>query len=60
MYVHQQPLESDMPLTRSQLFAHAHAITRMKNVAYLGGYQKAFALVLRQCYTEKLVYGWNV
>lgn len=49
-----------MPLTKSQLFRHVHAICRTKNVAYFGGYQKAFALVLRQCHAEKLVYGWNV
>ena len=48
-----------MKLTKSQLFAHAHSITRLKNVAYFGGYQKAFAHVLRQCYADNLVFGFN-
>jgi ABC-type uncharacterized transport system auxiliary subunit len=49
-----------MTLTKSQMFKHAHAITRCKNVAYFGGYQKAFAIVLKQCYADKLAYGFNV
>lgn len=49
-----------MALTKSQIFAHAHATTRMKNIAHFGSYQKAFAHVLRQCYADRLVYGWSV
>jgi len=48
-----------MTLTKSQLFAHAHAITRLKNVAFFGGYQRAFAHVLRQCYADRLGYGFT-
>ncbi len=47
-------------MTKSQLFKHAHNITKMKNVAYYGGYQKAFAHVLRECYSQKLAYGFQV
>jgi hypothetical protein len=49
-----------MALTKSQLFSHVHSICRTKNVAYFGGYQKAFSHYLRICAAEKLVYGWNV
>lgn len=47
-------------MTKSQLFAHAHAITRLKNLEYFGGYQKAFAHVLRQCYAKNLGYDFRV
>lgn len=47
-------------MTKSQLFAHVHAIVRMKNVAFFGGYRKAFAHFLRQANAQKLVYGWAV
>jgi hypothetical protein len=47
-------------LNNAEILHHAHAITRMKNVAYFGGYRKALAIVLRQCYAEKLVRSWNV
>jgi hypothetical protein len=47
-------------LNNAEIFRHAHAITRMKNVAYFGGYRKAFAIVLRQCYADQLVHSWNV
>ena len=49
-----------MALTKSQLFSHVHSICRTKNVAYFGGYQKAFGHYLRICTAQKLVYGWNV
>lgn len=49
-----------MPLNKSQLFAHVHAIVKLKNVAFYGGYQKAFAHFLRRAYAQRLVYGWNV
>jgi hypothetical protein len=52
--------DTQMPLTKSQLFHHVHAICRGKNVAYFGGYQKAFGHYLRICTAEKLCYGWNV
>jgi len=51
--------EEKMPLTKSQMFKQAHSITRLKNIAYYGSYQKAFAVVLKQCYVDKLVYGFN-
>lgn len=47
-------------MTKSELFSHVHSIVRMKNVAYFGGYHKAFAHVLRQARAEKLVKSWNV
>ncbi len=49
-----------MKLTPSQLFAHVHAIVKMKNVAYFGGYQKAFAHFLREAYQQNLVWSWSV
>lgn len=49
-----------MPLTKSQLFTHVHAIVKCKNVAYFGGYRKAFAHFLREANAQKLVYGWSV
>lgn len=47
-------------LNKSQLFSHVHAIVRCKNIAYYGSYQKAFGAVLKQCYADRLVYGWSV
>lgn len=47
-------------MTKSQLFAHVHAIVRCKNVAYFGGYQKAFAHYLREAHAQKLVYGFSM
>ena len=49
-----------MPLTQSQLFHHVHAIVRTKNVAYFGGYQKAFGHYLKICIAQKLGYGFQV
>ena len=49
-----------MPLTQSQLFHHIHAIVRTKNVAYFGGYQKAFGHYLKICIAQKLGYGFQV
>lgn len=49
-----------MTLTKSQIFAQVHAIVRLKNVAYYGGYQKAFAHFLRRAYAQRLVYGCNL
>jgi hypothetical protein len=48
-----------MPLTKSQLFHHVHSIVKTKNVAYFGGYQKAFGHYLRICAAEKLGYGFQ-
>lgn len=42
-------------MTKSQLFHHVHAIVRMKNVAYFGGYQKAFGHYLKIAVAQKLV-----
>lgn len=48
-------------LTKSELLRHAHAVTRMKNIAYFGSYQKALAHVLRGIYAKDgLVWGFNV
>ena len=47
-------------MTRSQIFKHVHAICKYKNVAYFGGYQKAFAHFLKQTYAEKLGYGFQM
>ena len=48
-------------MTKSQLFHHVHAITRLKNIAYYGSYQKAFGAVLKQIYSQGgLVYGFQV
>lgn len=48
-------------MTKSQFFKHAHQITKMKNLAYFGGYQKAFAHVLKELYAQGgLVYGFRV
>lgn len=49
-----------MPLTKSGLFRHVHSIVKCKNVAYYGGYNKAFGHFLRQANEQKLVYGWSV
>lgn len=49
-----------MPLTQSELFTHVHAIVRLKNVAYFGGYHKAFGHFLRQARAQKLVKSWSV
>ena len=49
-----------MALTKSQLFSHVHAICRTKNVAYFGGYQKAFGQYLRICSAENLGYGFQI
>ena len=49
-----------MQMTKSQLFVHVHAIVRHKNVAYFGGYQKAFGHFLREAYAQKLVRGFQV
>ena len=49
-----------MALTKSQLFTHVHNILKTKNVAYFGGYHKAFGHFLKICTAEKLVYGFNV
>lgn len=50
-----------MPLTKSEILRQAHAITRMKNIAYFGSYQKAFAHVLRGLYAQGgLVWSWSV
>jgi hypothetical protein len=49
-----------MPLTKSQLFHHVHRIVRSKNIAYFGGYQKAFGHYLKICMAEKLGYGFQV
>jgi hypothetical protein len=47
-------------MTKSELFRHAHQITKMKNIAYYGSYQKAFGAVLRECYAQKLCYGFQI
>lgn len=47
-----------MALTKSQLFTHVHSICRMKNVAYFGGYHKAFAHFLRE--SQDLVYSFQI
>lgn len=49
-----------MALTKSQLFAHVHAIVRLKNVAYFGGYHRAFGHFLKIALAQKLVRSWNV
>ena len=49
-----------MQMTKSQLFAHVHAIVRHKNVEFFGGYQKAFGHFLREAYAQKLVRSWAV
>lgn len=47
-------------MTKAQFFRHAHNITRHKNLAYFGGYQKAFGHVLRQLYAEGVCYGFQM
>jgi hypothetical protein len=49
-----------MKLTKPQLFAHVHAIVKMKNVAHFGGYQKAFGHFLREAYQQQLAYGFQI
>lgn len=47
-------------MTNSQLFAHVHSIVRLKNVAYFGGYQKAFGHFLREACAQKLGRGFQI
>lgn len=47
-------------MSKSQMFAHVHAIVRCKNVAFFGGYQKAFAHFLRQAYAQNLGFGFRI
>ncbi len=50
-------------MTKSALFTFAHNITKCKNVAYFGSYQKAFAAVLRDLYAQgyhKGGYGFQI
>lgn len=49
-----------MPLTKSELFRYVHANARHANLAYFGGYQKAFTHYLKIAYEQKLVKGWAV
>ena len=50
-----------MKLTKSQFLAKAHSITRMKNIAYFGSYQKAFSHVLKTLYAQGgLFYGFQI
>ncbi len=49
-----------MTLTKSELFAHVHSIAKGSNVAYFGGYQKAFAYYLKRAYEQKLCKSWAV
>jgi hypothetical protein len=39
-------------MTKSELFIFAHKITKYKNIAYFGSYQKAFGHVLRELYAK--------
>ena len=50
-------------MSKSALFAFAHSIAKMKNVAYFGSYSKCFAAVLRDLYAQgyhKGGYGFQV
>jgi hypothetical protein len=47
-------------MTKSQLFTLAHQITKTKNIAFFGSYQKAFAVILKRLYADKLGYGFQI
>jgi hypothetical protein len=47
-------------MTKSQLFRHVHAIVRHKNVAYFGGYHKAFGHFLKEAIAQDLGPGFQI